>query len=201
VPIALGHAIAIGVIVPFADLVQIALPLKYVRAIVAAMLIGLGVSRVLHSRHFRFGGMRVGFGRLTMWSILMASAHGAGLMVLPVLIPMPPEHHHPAGVNGFEATLVHTAGYLIVTATVALVVYQKLRLALLRTAWLNLDLVWALALIVTGCVAMFASARDWIGILHGIPVIWLVVPIFHLARFDRDGKSILGRRQRAGGVR
>jgi hypothetical protein len=152
-PIALGHAIAIGAVVLLADLMQIALPLRFVKAIVAAMLVSLGIYRVLHSRHFRFGGMQVGFGRLTLWSSLMASAHGAGLMVLPVVMP---EHHHPAGMNGLEATLVHTAGYLIVTATVALVVYQKLGLALLRTAWLNLDLVWAVALIATGCVAMFA---------------------------------------------
>jgi hypothetical protein len=153
-PISLGHAIAIGVVVLIAGIIQMILPLKYVKIAVAAALITLGVYRIIRSRHFRFGGMQVGFRQLTVWSFLMASAHGAGLMVLPVVMPMTPEHHH-AGMTGIGATLVHTAGYLVVTATVALIVYRKLGLALLRTTWLNLDLVWAVALIATGVVAMF----------------------------------------------
>jgi hypothetical protein len=119
---------------------------------VAVSLIGLGAYRIVRSRHFRFGGMQVGFGQLTAWSFLIASAHDAGLMVLPVVMHMEPQHH--AGANGRYATLIHAAGYLSVTALVALVVYKKLGLAMLRSAWLNLDLVWAIALIITGCVAL-----------------------------------------------
>jgi hypothetical protein len=70
------------------------------------------------------------------------------------------EHMHMAGSSGpwtgIVATLVHTLGYLSVTAVVALLVYRKFGLALLRKAWFNLDLVWAAALIVTGCVALVA---------------------------------------------
>jgi hypothetical protein len=154
-PIALGHAIAIGVVVLIAGMIQIVVPLKYVKIAVAVGLISLGIYRIVRGRHFRFGGMQVGFRQLTMWSFLMASAHGAGLMVLPVVMPMAPEHHHHAGMTGIAATLVHTAGYLVVTAAIAWIVYRKLGLALLRTAWLNLDLVWAAALIATGFVAMF----------------------------------------------
>ena len=89
----------------------------------------------------------------------MASAHGAGLMVLPVVIQMttqmaPMHHMHGAGMTGVGATLVHTLGYLTVTAAVAMIVYQKVGLAMLRKAWFNLDLVWAVALIATGCVAL-----------------------------------------------
>ena len=152
-PISLGHAGAIGVVVLLAAAIQVALPLKYVKIAVAVSLIGLGAYRIVRSRHFRFGGMQVGFGQLTAWSFLMASAHGAGLMVLPVVMHMQPQHHH-AGANGLYATLIHTAGYLSVTALVALIVYKKLGLAMLRSAWLNLDLVWAIALIITGCVAL-----------------------------------------------
>ncbi len=57
-------------------------------------------------------------------------------------------------VTGAEATLVHSLGYLTLTALIALVVYQKVGLAMLRKAWLNLDQVWAGALIVTGLVAL-----------------------------------------------
>ena len=85
-PIALGHALSIGVVVLIAGLAQVALPLMYIRIGVAVTLVGLGVYKLIRSRHFRWGGMQVGFRDLTIWSFLMASAHGAGLMVLPVVL-------------------------------------------------------------------------------------------------------------------
>jgi hypothetical protein len=166
VPITLGHALSIGLVVALAGLIQIVLPLGYIRMVVAGALISLGILRILRRRHFAWGGMQVGFRDLTLWSFLMASAHGAGLMVLPIVLhaaSAPGEHqHHMAMANGvgpwpgITATLIHTLGYLSVTAVVALLVYQKFGLALLQKAWFNLDLVWAAALIVTGCVALVA---------------------------------------------
>jgi len=164
-PIALGHAAAIGIVVLLASLVRIILPLYYVKIAVAGALLTLGLYRLARSRHFRWGGMQVGFRELTLWSFLMASAHGAGLMVLPIFLSLStvtnPPHSHPwhgsysqEPLAGLWATLVHTLGYITVMAAIALVVYQKLGLALLRKAWFNLDLVWAAALITTGCVAL-----------------------------------------------
>jgi hypothetical protein len=148
--------LSIGLVLALAGLIQIVLPLGYVQLVVAGALISLGIFRILRRRHFAWGGMDVGFRDLTIWSFLMASAHGAGLMVLPIAMPMEHEHMHMAGGTGVAATLVHTLGYLSVTALVALLVYRKFGLALLRKAWFNLDLVWAAALIVTGCVALIA---------------------------------------------
>jgi hypothetical protein len=71
-PIALGHALSIGVVVLIAGLAQAALPLEYVRIGVAVALVGLGISKLIRSRHFRWGGMQVGFRDLTIWSFLMA---------------------------------------------------------------------------------------------------------------------------------
>jgi hypothetical protein len=163
VPITLGHALSIGLVVALAGLIRIVLPLGYVRIVVAFALISLGVFRILRRRHFAWGGMQVGFRDLTFWSFLMASAHGAGLMVLPIVLHAMPaghEHMHMASGTGawtgIVATLVHTLGYLSVTALIALLVYRKFGLSLLRTGWFNLDLVWAIALIVTGCVALVA---------------------------------------------
>jgi hypothetical protein len=163
VPITLGHALSIGLVVALAGLIQIVLPLGYVRIVVAFALISLGVFRILRRRHFAWGGMQVGFRDLTFWSFLMASAHGAGLMVLPIVLHAMPaghEHMHMASGTGawtgIAATLVHTLGYLSVTALIALLVYRKFGLSLLRKGWFNLDLVWAIALIVTGCVALVA---------------------------------------------
>ena len=156
-PIALGHALAIGAVVLLAGLAQMSLPLAYIRIGVAVTLVGLGLYKLIRSRHFRFGGMQVGFRDLTIWSFLMASAHGAGLMVLPVVLAGPHAHHYAAAqgaANGAWATLIHTLGYLTVTAALALVVYQKFGLTLLRRAWFNLDLIWAIALVATGVVAL-----------------------------------------------
>ena len=118
--------------------------------------------------------MRVGFRELTAWSFLMASAHGAGLMVLPLLVACGGRlgarardasddrvaRSHPARVGpvalGLQATALHTAGYLLVTGLLALLVYRKLGLRMLRTMWINLDLIWGGALVVTGAVALLA---------------------------------------------
>lgn len=156
-PIVLGHALSIAAVVLIAELMQVALPLIWIRVSVAVALVGLGIYKLIRSRHFRWGGMQVGFRELTIWSFLMASAHGAGLMVLPVVLAGPHAHHHAASqsaAGGIWATLVHTLGYFSVTTAVALLVYQKIGLAMLRRSWFNLDLIWAIALVVTGAIAL-----------------------------------------------
>ncbi|MGZ4730970.1 MAG: hypothetical protein ACXVZH_02385 [Terriglobales bacterium] len=107
-----------------------------------------------------------GFRDLTLWSFLMASAHGAGLMVVPVLLGsstveaqggMAGYNHKSATTSplaGMLATGVHTFAYLAVTGLVAWVVYRKLGLALLRKTWFNFDLLWAAALVATGLVTL-----------------------------------------------
>jgi hypothetical protein len=102
--------------------------------------------------------MQAGFCDLAIWSFLMASAHGGGLMVLPVVLAGPHAHHMAAAaqgaISGVQATLIHTLGYFTVTAAAALLVYEKFGLAMLRRSWFNLDLIWATALVVTGLVAL-----------------------------------------------
>ncbi len=118
---------------------------------------GLGVYKLIRSRHFRWGGMQVGFRELTIWSFLMASAHGAGLMVLPVVLAGPHAHHHALSPRRRQRRLGHAhphPGILHRDRAVALLVYQKFGLALLRRSWFNLDLIWAIALVVTGFVAL-----------------------------------------------
>src|SRR4029453_3920232 len=86
-PIALGHAAAIAVVLLLAAAARLVVPLATLNVLVGAVLMSMGVYRLWHHRHPRFGGMQVGFGDLTLWSFLMASAHGAGFMVLPFVIP------------------------------------------------------------------------------------------------------------------
>jgi len=166
VPIAIGHGLAIGSVVLTATLLGMTLPLAIIRYSVAAILAGLGIFCLMRHWHPRWVRMQVGFRDLTVWSFLMASAHGAGLMVVPVLLGsstveaqgrMTGHNHIPATaspVAGMLATGVHTIAYLAVTGLIAWVVYRKLGLALLRKAWINFDLVWAAALVVTGLVTV-----------------------------------------------
>lgn len=160
-PLGLGHGLAIGAAILAALLLGIVLPVQTLRWPVALILVGFGAYRLFRHRHPRFGGMRVGFGKLTVWSFLMASAHGAGLMVLPVFLALaadrsaPMSHHGMPGafhgtLTGLVATLVHGAAYLVVTALAAWAIYEKFGLGLLRKAWVNLDLIWAVALLATG---------------------------------------------------
>ena len=86
VPIALGHALAIGSVVLAAAFLGMTLPLVAIRYSVAAILVGLGIYCLVRHQHPRWVRMQVGFRDLTVWSFLMASAHGAGLMVVPVLL-------------------------------------------------------------------------------------------------------------------
>jgi len=166
VPIAFGHALAIGGVVLVAESLGSVLSPAAIRYPVAAVLIGLGIFQLVRHRHPRWVRMQVGFRDLTVWSFLMASAHGAGLMVVPVLLGnsaveaadhMPGHNHASAALAplaGLVATSLHTIAYLAVTGIIAWVVYRKLGLALLRKAWFNLDVLWATALLLAGVVTL-----------------------------------------------
>jgi hypothetical protein len=164
-PIALGHALAIGVALLVVAIGRASIPLSAMRWVTAAVLIGFGVSRLVRHRHPRWVGMRVGFRDLTVWSFLMATAHGAGLMVAPLFVvdSARPSCHADAGlmlsgpIDYLVATVAHTAAMLAVAGVIALVVYYKIGLALLRRAWFNLDWLWAIALIAAGVFAALAG--------------------------------------------
>jgi len=162
-PLGLGHALAVGAAVLVAVAVGIAVPLHYLQWPVAAILIAVGVSRFFRHRHPRWAAMRVGMGGLTLWSFLMATAHGAGLMVVPVFLGMAVKAeaschagHSAAGapITALLATSMHAVGYLAVTAVVAILVFEKFGVGLLRKAWVNLDLIWAASLIATGILTI-----------------------------------------------
>lgn len=175
-PIALGHALSIGIIIAAVLLARVSVPQFALKIGAAAILFAFGLYRLFRSRHPNWVGMRVGFGDLTLWSFVMASAHGAGLMLIPLFLKSPRQtpaphggvmglHMHP--INGLEfanfsppsllmsAIVVHTLGYLLVTAVVAILVYERLGLGMLRRTWFNVDVFWMLALMVTGLVILF----------------------------------------------
>ena len=170
-PMVVGHALSVGIIIASVLVARSNLPHRALKIAAAAILFAFGLYRLLRSRHPNWVGMRVGFGDLTLWSFVMASAHGAGLMLVPFFLPSPAAgeiHHHDGhqmhawAFANFSApslliaaVVVHTLGYLLTTALVAIVVYEKLGVAILRRAWFNIDLVWMLALMITGVFILF----------------------------------------------
>jgi hypothetical protein len=164
VPLGAGHALAVGVAVGAALAIGFAIPLAWLRWPIAGLLVWFGVLRFFGHAHLRCAGMRVSMGRLTLWSFLMATAHGAGLMVVPVFMGMSiagagehASHMAAAGADtglAFFATGMHAIGYMAVTAFVALLVFEKLGVGILRRAWINLDLIWSAALVATGTLTL-----------------------------------------------
>jgi hypothetical protein len=178
-PIALGHALSIGIFAGLVWAAQASIPARPLKIGAGVILIGFGLYRLLRARHPRWVGMRVGFRDLTLWSFLMATAHGAGLMLVPVLLGMGAEHASHAGHSmdmnmdmgsfqhtnmlgplgagalvPFAAVAVHTIALLAAAAAIALMVYQWVGLGVLRRAWLNLDLVWVVTLVIAGVVVL-----------------------------------------------
>jgi len=178
-PIGLGHAAAITLAILLLRFVQHYLPMNILKWGVASILFALGVYRLFRASHPRGAGMRVGGKDLFVWSFLMASAHGAGLMLLPVLMAQPMAgmtHSMAGGMSAMAsftssvsassltvttialAVLIHTASMMAVAGVLAMAFfesYEKVGLRLLRHTWLNFDLVWAIALLVAGFVVLF----------------------------------------------
>lgn len=164
VPIALGHAASIAIVAGLVLALQTLVSLQALQLVTAALLIAFGVYKLFNwYRHPRWVGMRVRWHELAGWSFLMATAHGAGLMVAPALLGMlAVDHatHLTSGTNSLDvglAVVLHTATMLLVMAVVAWIVHQKLGLMVLRRGWVNFDLIWAVALLAVGGVT-FALA-------------------------------------------
>jgi len=177
-PLALGHALAIAAAVMLAATVGRVAPLGVLRWMVAGALLVVGVDGLRRHRHVQLKGMRVSARELATWSFLMASAHGAGLMVLPFVlgksipgvdgmaghhtmsVPASTSSASLASLGGVDAVavvapLVHTLGYLAVTLVLAMVVYERLGVRVLRRAWINFDLIWGGAMVAAGVFAVF----------------------------------------------
>ncbi|HXJ82456.1 MAG TPA: hypothetical protein VMS64_27695 [Candidatus Methylomirabilis sp.] len=164
IPIALGHTIAITVVVFVVAGLGTLIDQRAVRLVSGAVLIGWAVYHKLYgSRHRVRFGMRVGLAGLGLWSFLMAMGHGAGLMLVPFLLP--PGSSLSARMAGavagrgafplaLAAIWVHTLAMLIATAVVAIVVYEWVGLGFLRRGWINLDLLWSAGLVATGLILL-----------------------------------------------
>ncbi|RMF88724.1 MAG: hypothetical protein D6736_09695 [Nitrospinota bacterium] len=159
-PIAAGHAVSVAVV---AGMVWAGMRLVSpwtVQVLIALVLFGFGIYKMgTYYRHPRWVGMKVGLRDLFVWSFLMATAHGAGLMVGPALVGVArlcgsPDTQLRVGTGLLLAVGLHTSAMLVVMGGVAWGVYKKFGLAVLRQQWINFDLIWAVALLIVGGMAL-----------------------------------------------
>ncbi len=164
-PIAAGHLASVAIVAAVVSATRSVVAGNVVGIAGGVLLVGYGLWRLLSERHFRWAGMRLSLPQLAGWSFLMSSAHGAGLMLLPVLATGP----LPAGVHAHTATLpaapnaalgglaaagVHTLAMLAVMLICAVIVYEFVGVAILRRAWFNLDRLWAAVMVATGALTI-----------------------------------------------
>ena len=159
-PIALGHEASIAVVVALVAVTQVFSVSEAIRPAGALALILFGVWKLSKPlSHPRWVGMRVNHRDLVVWSFLMSSAHGAGLMLFPIILGLPAATHVddplPTGVQDVAAVLLHTAAMLATMGVVAVVVYERLGVAVLRRAWVNMDAIWAAAVVAAGLATLF----------------------------------------------
>lgn len=161
IPIAIGHALAIAAVAALMAGAGLLIDPRILRIGCGLLLIGWAIY------HWRYGhrhrvrvGLRTGFLGLALWSFLMATAHGAGLMLWPALMPLcfpagaPPADALRPFMTALAGVAVHTLAMLSVTGILAVSVYQWLGLGVLRQAWFNIDALWIAALLVTGAILL-----------------------------------------------
>jgi hypothetical protein len=164
-PIALGHELSLALVVLLVLGLGVIADPSALHVGAGIALIAFGIFRFIKPRaHFRWTTMRVNRRELAWWSFLMSSAHGAGLMVAPVLIGVSAAGDARASDHALEtvkqgtlsipasalALVLHVAAMILVMGVLALLVYDRYGVSILRKAWINLDGVWAAAFIVAG---------------------------------------------------
>ena len=162
VPIGLGHALAVAVILILVLALGLVIGPALLRPAAAAMLFAWAGWHALYGRRHKVRfGMQVGLGGLFVWSFLMANAHGAGLMLIPAVIPLclaaSPTHALTVASSlpiGLAALALHTAAMLATIGIVSIVVYKWIGVGFLRRGWINLDLLWTIALVVCGIILL-----------------------------------------------
>jgi hypothetical protein len=163
-PIAVGHLASVAIVAAVVSATRSVVAANIVGVVGGIVLVGYGLWRLLSERHFRWAGMRLSAVQLAGWSFLVSSAHGAGLMLLPVLTTEPlPAMTHPGHVmgapaagalTGLAAAGVHTVAMLVVMGTIALVVYEFVGVGVLRRAWFNVDRLWAAVMVGAGALTI-----------------------------------------------
>ena len=160
VPIALGHALSIAIVVAVVVALGLVIDRRWLNIAAGTVLVSWAVYHAVYGHRHRVRvGMQTGLAGLGLWSFLMATSHGAGLMLVPVIIPLclgatPVQELTAAGSLpiSLAAIGVHMTAMIALTGAIAIAVYEWLGLGFLRRGWINLDLIWIAALATAGVI-------------------------------------------------
>ncbi len=167
--LALGHFLAmIGILLPFSMMIVLIQWEVEIRIGAGLLVIAMGFYLLINRRHPKILA-RVHPARLALWSFLAAMAHGAGLMLVPIYLGIcavgQEETGHLAAqslmgnniMTAFAVAAVHTFSMTIAGGLIAVVIYFWLGLKFLSRTWFNLDVVWALSLVLVGAFGIYAA--------------------------------------------
>ena len=165
-PLSLGHLLAmLAILLPFAMLLALAQWRHQIQAGAAVLVIGFGAYRLLSPRHPRVLA-RIRPTQLALWSFVVAIAHGAGLMLVPMYLGLcetsASDQSREAAATlintnfdvAIEVSIVHSIAMVIAGGCAAWLVYRYLGLTFVSRSWFNLDTVWAVSLILVGATAL-----------------------------------------------
>ena len=157
-PIALGHTAAVAALVFAVLALGLVVNHAILNRLAAALLLGWAVWHAVRGHRQRLRvGMRTGLAGLALWSFLMSSAHGAGLMLVPVVLPLCASGSAPHWLSSAMTAIgLHTAAMLAMIAAISVIVYDWVGLAVLRSSWINFDLIWIAALGICGVLLLLA---------------------------------------------
>jgi len=165
IPIALGHALAIAAVIALVLAMGAIVDLSIVAIVSGLALILWAIWHAFYGHRHRVRiGMQTGLLGLGLWSFLMASAHGAGLMLIPAFLPLHAARLHEHGLaTGWlpvstAAVALHTAAMLLATGTIAILVYHWLGVAILTRTWINFDVLWTGMLTLAGILLIWTNA-------------------------------------------
>jgi hypothetical protein len=171
VPLSAGHLLAMLVmLLPFAMLLALVQWAPQIQVAAGLLVVAYGALRLVYPRHPRMLA-RIRPAQLALWSFVVAIAHGAGLMLVPIYLGL----CESAGLDtGHEAaatlvganlgmalivSVVHSLAMIAAGGCAAWLVYRYLGLQYLSRSWFNLDTVWAVSLILVGVIALALAGR------------------------------------------
>ncbi len=168
-PLAAGHFLAMaGILLPFAAMTTLVYWQREIRIASGLIVVAMGLWLLVYRRHPRFLA-RIRPTQLALWSFAVATAHGAGLMLLPIYLGLcrtgeTGGHQAAAELIGanfstaISVSIVHTASMIVAGGTMAVAVFEWLGPKFIAASWLNLDTAWALSLVLVGAIALVAVA-------------------------------------------
>ena len=172
-PLSIGHLAAmLAMLLPFALLLALVQWQHQIQAGAAILVIAFGLFRLLYPRHPRVLA-RIRPTHLALWSFVVAIAHGAGLMLVPIYLGLCQTADANAGHQSAAilsranlemamiVSVVHTLAMVSAGGCAAWLVYRYLGLRYVSRSWFNLDTIWALSLILVGAVALAIGLIDW----------------------------------------